>query len=82
MTCLFIFFSFFFTFFAVSLLSPFYSKYHHCYYYKLKILNCTQYRDSNNTKGNDEKMEKTGEQVSPQQREMKKTDTQIQTPTK
>jgi chromosome segregation ATPase len=32
-----------------------------------KILNCTQYRDNNNTKGNDEKTEKTGKPVSPQQ---------------
>jgi hypothetical protein len=53
-----------------------------------KILNCTQYRDNNNIKGNDGKTEKTGKPVSPQQkqyrnqREMKKTDTQIQTPTK
>jgi hypothetical protein len=28
-------FPFFFTFIAVPLLSPFYSRYHHCYYYKL-----------------------------------------------
>jgi hypothetical protein len=34
-TCLF-FFPFFFNFFAFSLLSPFHSKYHHCYYYKLE----------------------------------------------
>jgi hypothetical protein len=27
-----------------------------------KILNCTQYRDNNNTKGNDEKTEKKGNQ--------------------
>jgi hypothetical protein len=33
-----------------------------------KILNCTQYRDSNNTKGNDGKTEKTGKLVSPQQK--------------
>jgi hypothetical protein len=45
--------------------------------------------DNNNTKGNDGKTDKTGKPVSPQQknyyrnqREMKKTDTQIQTPTK
>jgi hypothetical protein len=49
-----------------------------------KILNCTQYRDNNNTKGNERKTEKTGKPVFPQQkilyrnqREMKKTDTQI-----
>jgi hypothetical protein len=33
-----------------------------------KILNCTQYRDKNNTKGNDGKTEKTGKPVSPQQK--------------
>jgi hypothetical protein len=33
-----------------------------------KILNCTQYRDNNNTKGNDGKTEKTGKSVSPQQK--------------
>jgi hypothetical protein len=32
------------------------SKYHHCYY-KLEN-NCTQYKDNNNTKGNDRKTEK------------------------
>jgi hypothetical protein len=32
-----------------------------------KILNCTQYRDNNNNKGNDRKTEKTGKSVSPQQ---------------
>jgi hypothetical protein len=32
-----------------------------------KKLNCTQYRDNNNTKGNDGKTEKTGKPVSPQQ---------------
>jgi hypothetical protein len=54
-----------------------------------KILNCTQYRDNNNTKSNDGKTEKTGKPVSPQQKistgtrgEMKKRDTQIQTTTK
>jgi hypothetical protein len=51
-----------------------------------KILNCTQYRDNNTTNGNDGKTEKRGKPVSTQQkrnqREMKKTDTQIQTPTK
>jgi hypothetical protein len=54
-----------------------------------KILNCTQYRDNNNTKGNDGKTEKNRETSFPKaknqyrnQREMKKTDTQIQTPTK
>jgi hypothetical protein len=29
-------FPFFFTIFAFPLLSPFHSRYHHCYYYKLK----------------------------------------------
>jgi hypothetical protein len=29
-----------------------------------KILNCTQYRDNNNTKGNDRKTEKTGKLAS------------------
>jgi hypothetical protein len=51
-------------------------------------LHTVQYRDNNNTKGNGEKTEKTGKPGSPQepgfpyrsQREMKKTDTQIQTP--
>jgi hypothetical protein len=33
-----------------------------------KILNCTQYRDNNNTKGNDGKTEKTGKPVSLQQK--------------
>jgi hypothetical protein len=33
-----------------------------------KILNSTQYRDNNNTKGNDRKTEKTGKPVSPQQK--------------
>jgi hypothetical protein len=33
-----------------------------------KILNCTQYRDSNNTKDNDGKIEKTRKPVSPQQK--------------
>jgi hypothetical protein len=33
-----------------------------------KILNCTQYRDNNNTKDNDEKTEKTEKPVSPQQK--------------
>jgi hypothetical protein len=33
-----------------------------------KILNYTQYRDNNNTKGNDGKTEKTGKPVSPQQK--------------
>jgi hypothetical protein len=33
-----------------------------------KILNCTQYRDNNNTKGNDGKTEKAGKPVSPQQK--------------
>jgi hypothetical protein len=33
-----------------------------------KILNCTQYRDNNNTKGNDRKTEKTGKPVSPEQK--------------
>jgi hypothetical protein len=33
-----------------------------------KILNCTQYRDNNTTKGNDRKTEKTGKPVSPQQK--------------
>jgi hypothetical protein len=33
-----------------------------------KILNLTQYRDNNNTKGNDRKTEKTGKPVSPQQK--------------
>jgi hypothetical protein len=33
-----------------------------------KILNCTQYRDKNNTKGNDGKTEKTQKPVSPQQK--------------
>jgi hypothetical protein len=53
-----------------------------------KILNCTQYRDNNNTKGNDGKTENTGKPASPHkklvqcQREKKKIDTQIQTPTK
>jgi hypothetical protein len=28
-----------------------------------KILNCTQYRDNNNTKGNDGKTEKSGNQL-------------------
>jgi hypothetical protein len=34
-TCLFV-FPFFFNFFTFHLLSPFHSKYHHCYYYKLE----------------------------------------------
>jgi hypothetical protein len=34
----------------------------------ITILNCTQYRDSNNTKDNDGKTEKTGKPVSPQQK--------------
>jgi hypothetical protein len=38
-----------------------------------KILNCTQYRDKNNTKGNDGKTEKTGKPVSPQQKISKGT---------
>jgi hypothetical protein len=33
-----------------------------------KILNCTQYRDNHNVKGNDGKTEKTGKPVSPQQK--------------
>jgi hypothetical protein len=33
-----------------------------------KILNCTQYRDNNNTKGNDGKTEKRGKPVSSQQK--------------
>jgi hypothetical protein len=33
-----------------------------------KILNCTQYKDNNNTKGNNGKTEKTGKPVSPQQK--------------
>jgi hypothetical protein len=33
-----------------------------------KILNCTQYRDNNNIKGNDGKTEKTGKPVSPKQK--------------
>jgi hypothetical protein len=33
-----------------------------------KILNCTQYRDNNNTKGNERKTEKIGKPVSPQQK--------------
>jgi hypothetical protein len=33
-----------------------------------KILNCTQYRENNNTKGNDGKTGKTGKPVSPQQK--------------
>jgi hypothetical protein len=33
-----------------------------------KILNCTQYRNSNNTKGNDGKTEKAGKPISPQQK--------------
>jgi hypothetical protein len=35
LVCLFV-FPFFFNFFAFHLLSPFHSKYHHCYYYKLE----------------------------------------------
>jgi hypothetical protein len=35
LVCLFV-FPFFFNFFAFHLLSPFHSKYHHCYYYKLQ----------------------------------------------
>jgi hypothetical protein len=38
-----------------------------------KILNCTQYRDNNNTKGNDGKTGKTGKPVSPQQKSSKGT---------
>jgi hypothetical protein len=34
-TCLFV-FPFFLNFFAFNLLSPFHSKYHQCYYYKLE----------------------------------------------
>jgi hypothetical protein len=33
-----------------------------------KMLNCTQYRDNNNTKDNDRKKEKKGKPVSPQQK--------------
>jgi hypothetical protein len=33
-----------------------------------KILNCTHYRDNNNTKGNDRKTEKTRQPVSPQKK--------------
>jgi hypothetical protein len=33
-----------------------------------KTLNCIQYRDNNNTKGNDGKTEKIGKPVSPQQK--------------
>jgi hypothetical protein len=33
-----------------------------------KIINCTQYRDNNNTTGTDGKTEKTGKPVSPQQK--------------
>jgi hypothetical protein len=54
-----------------------------------KILNCTQYRGNNNIKDNDGKTEKNRETSFPtakyqnrNHREMKKTDTQIQTPTK
>jgi hypothetical protein len=61
-------FPFFFNFFVFHLLSPFHSKNHHCYYYKLENIYCTQYRDSNNTKGNDRKTEKTGKPISPQQK--------------
>jgi hypothetical protein len=32
------------------------------------MLNCTQYRDNNNTKDNDRKKEKKGKPVSPQQK--------------
>jgi hypothetical protein len=55
------------------------------------ILNYTEYRDSNNSKGNDGKVEKRGKpfnhfppnnKLVQDQGEMKKTDTQIQTPTK
>jgi hypothetical protein len=87
LVCIFV-LPFSFTFFAFPFLSPFHSKYHHCYYYKLKIFNFTQYRDNKNTKSNDRKTEKIGKPVSPQEkistgtREMKKTDTQTQTPTK
>jgi hypothetical protein len=35
---------------------------------RYKILNCTQYRENNNTKGNDGKTEKTGKPVSPWQK--------------
>jgi hypothetical protein len=37
-----------------------------------KILNCTQYRDSNNTKDNDRKTEKTGKPVSPSKKLVQK----------
>jgi hypothetical protein len=54
-----------------------------------KTQNCTQYRDSNNSKGNDGKTEKRGKPLPPpiinqykNQKEMKKTDTPIQDPTK
>jgi hypothetical protein len=66
LVCLFI-FPFFFNLFSFPPLSPFHSKYYHCYYYKLEN-NCTQYRDSNNTKGNNGKTENTGKRVSPQQK--------------
>jgi hypothetical protein len=54
----------------------------------LKVLNCTQYRENNNTKGNDGKTEKQGNNFTHRknlyrnQRKMKKTDTQTQTPAK
>jgi hypothetical protein len=53
-----------------------------------KILNCTQYRDSNNSRAMMGRWKKEGKQFSPainlyrNQTEMKKTDTYIQTPTK
>jgi hypothetical protein len=59
-------FPFFFTFFAFHLLSPFHSKYHHCYYYKLDNTELhTQYRSSNKSKGTDGKTEKRGQPFSP-----------------
>jgi hypothetical protein len=41
------------------------------------MLNFTQYRDNNNTKGNDVKTEKTGKPVSPQQKLSTRTEDRI-----
>jgi hypothetical protein len=54
-----------FTFFSFPLLSPFHSRYYHCYYYKLDNNKLHTVQDNNNSKGNDGKTEKRGKQFSP-----------------